>query len=259
MTIISPLQILPLHVVRMIVDHVVGSSRLVHDKVADGFEGHKALLLPLLSVCRNFRAAAVLRYCIICTLRLTPTSDLGGEKLCYWPTHLEQDDFPTHLYTQELNIDLDMEDICRGTALESLSRRPFSGCTFPKARTLTVSLLPISTMIYPAYRSPAPETIEKNISALIQRISIMAPVAKRAIIVVTPNSPDLPKTTLGDMYLCNFVKQLCLLTDSVEYDVYCKPVFMEQQPTGICDMVHMDMNREDHSELVMQLARRNAS
>ncbi|KAJ2878821.1 hypothetical protein H4R27_005633, partial [Coemansia aciculifera] len=147
-----------------------------------------------------------------------------GEKLCYWSTRLQRGSLPTHLYTRELNIDLGMEDVGRGTALESLSRRPFAGCTFPKASLLAVSLLPISTLIYSAYRSPTPETIESNISALIQ---LMAPAVKIICLVVTPNSPYTPEPTLGDINLCSFIKQLFLLADDVEYDVYCKPVYME--------------------------------
>ncbi|KAJ2768437.1 hypothetical protein GGI18_005595, partial [Coemansia linderi] len=59
--ILSPLQLLPLHVVKLIVDHVVGSSRLVYDGVHANSRQYRELLKPLLLVSHNFREIA-LRY-----------------------------------------------------------------------------------------------------------------------------------------------------------------------------------------------------
>ncbi|KAJ1908700.1 hypothetical protein LPJ71_003822, partial [Coemansia sp. S17] len=54
----SPLQLLPPHVVEPVVNHVVGSSRLLANGIDCYSLEYKMLLLPLLSVCHNIRAIA---------------------------------------------------------------------------------------------------------------------------------------------------------------------------------------------------------
>ncbi|KAJ2055108.1 hypothetical protein GGI17_006740 [Coemansia sp. S146] len=49
-------QILPYHVVKLIVDHVAGSSRLQFDGVTTNSDEYRILQVPLLWVCHNFRA-----------------------------------------------------------------------------------------------------------------------------------------------------------------------------------------------------------
>ncbi|KAJ2507115.1 hypothetical protein IWW47_001261 [Coemansia sp. RSA 2052] len=59
---LSLLQLLPLHVVRMAVGHVVGSTRLRFSGVDYDCKEPVELLVPLMSVCHSFRAEACLRY-----------------------------------------------------------------------------------------------------------------------------------------------------------------------------------------------------
>ncbi|KAJ2826311.1 hypothetical protein FBU31_003480, partial [Coemansia sp. 'formosensis'] len=55
MSSLSPIQTLPLHIVRRIVHHVAGCSRLQLDGAGYDHQKRPELLMPLLWVCRNLR------------------------------------------------------------------------------------------------------------------------------------------------------------------------------------------------------------
>ncbi|KAJ2340140.1 hypothetical protein GGH92_006402 [Coemansia sp. RSA 2673] len=63
MSTLSPLQLFPLHIVQLIVDHVAGSSRMVYDGVRVNSHEYRTLLKPLLWVCHNLRTVTYSRYC----------------------------------------------------------------------------------------------------------------------------------------------------------------------------------------------------
>ncbi|KAJ2794549.1 hypothetical protein H4S07_006728, partial [Coemansia furcata] len=64
----TPFQFLPPHIVRLIVDHIVGSSRMLADGVEPDSDEYRLLLRPLLWTCRNIRAVACSLYCVRFTL-----------------------------------------------------------------------------------------------------------------------------------------------------------------------------------------------
>ncbi|KAJ2810423.1 hypothetical protein FBU31_007999, partial [Coemansia sp. 'formosensis'] len=55
---LSLFQLLPPHAVRMVVNHLVGNIRLLSSGVTPDTIEHKMMLVPLLWICRNFRAEA---------------------------------------------------------------------------------------------------------------------------------------------------------------------------------------------------------
>ncbi|KAJ2053195.1 hypothetical protein H4S04_000841 [Coemansia sp. S16] len=257
MAMLSPLQTLPLHVARMIVDHVVGNSRLEFDGVNNFSDGHGPLLLPLLSVCHNLRAVSVFQYCKIFTMRIAPTSYEGSALLSYWMKHFKGASFPTHLFAREVYFHLDLLDICRGTAMEVLTRKPFIDCTFPKAWSVVVSLLPKSTMAHPNDGWLSRQVIESNIRAFVQRVKKVAPLVRKVLVSVAAISPDMPQ--VEELHLGSLVKQLSQLADEVEYKIYSKPMSLELQPTGLTYLTYADMDNKEGSELILLIAKRSVS
>ncbi|KAJ2882973.1 hypothetical protein H4R27_003075 [Coemansia aciculifera] len=219
----------------MIVNHVVGSSRLELDGVSNFSDGHGPLLLPLLSVCHNIRAVSVFQYCKIFTMRIVPTSYEGSALLSYWMTHFKGASFPTHLFAREVYFHLDFLDICRGTAMEVLTCKPFSDCTFPKAWSVVVSLLPKSTMAHPDDGWLSRQTIKSSIRAFVQRVKKGAPIVRKILISVASISPGMPQVEVR--HLGSLVKQLSQLADDVEYKIYCKPMPLELQPAGLTYLI----------------------
>ncbi|KAJ2057566.1 hypothetical protein GGI17_005574 [Coemansia sp. S146] len=64
---------------------------------------------------------------------------------------------------------------------------------------------------------------------------------------------------IADSYLGNFVGELFQLADDVSYNITGTTMSFEYQPIGIRHLVHMDAYRCDKSQLMMDLARRNAT
>ncbi|KAJ2863163.1 hypothetical protein GGH94_003791 [Coemansia aciculifera] len=253
MTALSPLQTLPLHVARMIVNHIVGNSRLELDGVNNFSDGHGPLLLPLLSVCHNIRAVSVFQYCKIFTMWIVPTSYEGSALLSYWMTHFKGASFPTHLFAREVYFHLDFLDICRGTAMEVLTRKPFSDCTFPRAWSVVVSLLPKSTMAHPDDGWLSRQTIKSNIRAFVQRVKKVAPIVRKILISVASISPGMPQVEVR--HLGSLVKQLSQLVDDVEYKIYCKPMPLELQPRSASTLqfLHIQLYKlADNSPLIQR-------
>ncbi|KAJ2057655.1 hypothetical protein GGI17_005514, partial [Coemansia sp. S146] len=171
---LSLLQILPSHAIELIVDHVVGSSRLRFDSVTKNSKEDAVLLMPLLSVCRDFRATVLARYCKIHTLDLTCFSDQGNDKRLLWPERFRGIGFPTHLHAQELGITLGVFSVYNGTALNELLREPHSNFLFPMVRSLKVTLTRTTREQRLLASIPAAQDIEPNICAFMQRIRLIA-------------------------------------------------------------------------------------
>ncbi|KAJ1925567.1 hypothetical protein GGI09_000542 [Coemansia sp. S100] len=252
---LSPFQILPSHVVELIVDHVVGSSRLQFDGVADSSEAYAVLLLPLLSVCRDFRAVVLARYCKIHSLDLTCFSDQGNDKMTLWPEWLRDIGFPTHLHAQELDITLGVFSVYNGATLNELLREPHSDFLFPMVRSLKVTLTRTTKEQRLLASSPAAQDIEPNIRAFVQRIRQMAPMTRNVCISLQSRSNN--ESQFAVQNFSSLVAQLSQLGDTVEHNYNCRPLRLEPPPTDIRSLVHMDCSESD-GDLLMQLARHNA-
>ncbi|KAJ2577898.1 hypothetical protein GGH95_003475, partial [Coemansia sp. RSA 1836] len=137
---LSPLQILPLHVVRIIVEHAVGSSRLKYAGIEANSREYKVLLRPLLWVSHNFRAIAYPLFCKSFKLELAKPKLSTFEKLVASTTTvyrpLSDPEYPLHRLAEELKIDIFGQDIYSGKALEILSSVPYDGCAFPVVRKI---------------------------------------------------------------------------------------------------------------------------
>ncbi|KAJ2076356.1 hypothetical protein GGI09_008444, partial [Coemansia sp. S100] len=136
MTTPSPFQFLPLFVVKLIVDHVVSSSRMEFDEVWTDSQKYKALLKPLLQVSRNFRAIALPLYCNYFKIKVSLSSQDAHGVYDLSSNHSDRNAYKylghtTHHLAKELEIELDERAVYSGMALEALSRAPYDGCAFP--------------------------------------------------------------------------------------------------------------------------------
>ncbi|KAJ2872667.1 hypothetical protein H4R27_006642, partial [Coemansia aciculifera] len=176
---LSLFQILPSHAIELIVYHVAGSSRLLFDDDTESPDEYTVLLMPLLSVCRDFRAAVLARYCRIHTLNLTLFSNKGDDKRLLWPARLRGIGFPTHLHAQELDITLGVFSVYNGTALRELLCAPHGDSLFPMVRSLKVTLTRTTRQQRLLASIPAAQDIEPNIRTFVRRIRLMAPTTRK--------------------------------------------------------------------------------
>ncbi|KAJ2254010.1 hypothetical protein GGI13_002389 [Coemansia sp. RSA 455] len=252
---LSLFQILPSHIVELIVDHVAGSSRLQFDGVTDSSAVYAVLLMPLLSVCRDFRAVVLSRCCKIHSLDLTCFSDQGNDKMTLWPEWLRDIGFPTHLYAQELYITLGVFSVYNGTALNELLREPHSDFLFPMVRSLKVTFTRTTKEQRLLASSPSAQDIEPNIRAFVQRIRLMVPMTRKICILLESRSDN--ESQFAVQHFSSLVAQLHQLGDTVEHNYNCHPLCLEPPPTGICSLVHKDCG-ESNGDLMMRLAQHSS-
>ncbi|KAJ2616391.1 hypothetical protein GGF44_005905, partial [Coemansia sp. RSA 1694] len=184
---LSPFQTLPLHVVRIVVEHVVGSSRVRFAHIMPDCVGYKVLLRPLLWVCHNFRAVAYPRYCRYFYLDLNrPACDELEAR------NFESDavalGYPTHRFAKELMLEL-------------------SGANY-SSKDIEAD----------------PLVVEANIKSFVQRIKDMAPMVNEIRVEVDSivEQPEIPCRHFGDL-----ISQLLRLADRISYnDVNPTPVLV---------------------------------
>ncbi|KAJ2886699.1 hypothetical protein H4R27_000488 [Coemansia aciculifera] len=171
----SPFQFLPPHVVRLIVDHVVGSSRQVFAGIEPNANEWNELLRPLLWTCHNFRAVAYPLYCSRYKLAIanSPNYQLfnGGPGTASFDVGHRMNNnlgYPTHHLARALDIEIDEESIYSGKALKMLSRSPYDGCAFPLVRRIVFLLVTDDGL-------KEGKKTKRNIVAFVRRIKQMAP------------------------------------------------------------------------------------
>ncbi|KAJ2867187.1 hypothetical protein GGH94_000990 [Coemansia aciculifera] len=136
---LSAFQLLPYHVVKLVVNHVAG-SRLQLGGAYTGSVERSELLIPLLWVCHNFRTFVRERFCRVYELTLENDRDRAEAVLYSWPTRFKEFGYPTHLLAKELQGKLDIKSVFTGKALQLLSDAPYEGCSFPLIRKLRFEL-----------------------------------------------------------------------------------------------------------------------
>ncbi|KAJ1669243.1 hypothetical protein GGF38_002404, partial [Coemansia sp. RSA 25] len=118
---LSVFQLLPPHVVKMIVDYVAGCSRLCYGRISNDLDEHKLLQMPLLWVCHNFRAFIYARFCSKCELQLDEGGDRYVDSRPSWPLCLRRLDYPTHHLAKKLVYQADFWSVFLGTVTQRLS------------------------------------------------------------------------------------------------------------------------------------------
>ncbi|KAJ1899597.1 hypothetical protein LPJ71_005962, partial [Coemansia sp. S17] len=175
---LSPFQLLPSHILRLVVSHVASSSRLVFTGLTPDSCSYRTLLKPLLSVCHNFRDIALPLYCRRFKLDIADIQGNAHETLnlnnpcgnCNPSCRFLG--YPTRDMVKDLEIDFDEIDVYLGKALEFLSLAFQDSCAFPTVHTIT--FLFAGKMIRPRNIKSSQEA-EANISAFVRTIKQLAP------------------------------------------------------------------------------------
>ncbi|KAJ2116426.1 hypothetical protein GGI03_000106 [Coemansia sp. RSA 2337] len=137
---LSAFQLLPNHVIKLIVDHVAHSSRLWFDGVTTDLDEYKILQMLLLWVCHNFRAFVRKRFSRVYELTLDNDRDRAEALLCSWLALFKELGCFTHPLAKELRVKLDIKAVFSGKALQLLSDVPYGARSFPLVRKLCIRL-----------------------------------------------------------------------------------------------------------------------
>ncbi|KAJ2354413.1 hypothetical protein GGH92_000042 [Coemansia sp. RSA 2673] len=244
----SPLQTLPLHVVKLIVNHAVNCSRLVNSGIEANSNEWNTLLKPFLYTCRGFRAIAYLLYCSRSKLELADPSTYAEMRPCLFELGYRMNNnlgYPTHHLVKELDIELDEEGIYSGNALKKLSRVPYKGCAFPLARKITFLIVAEKDI------RTRPWRIKTNIDAFVQRIKELAPLADD--FTIQPNDLVHPEEGASEHidYLITRLLQLAKRVDYCSFYSSHKPVRMDWE--WIHDLVHIKyaLASQDYSFIML--------
>ncbi|KAJ2460815.1 hypothetical protein GGF42_000592 [Coemansia sp. RSA 2424] len=258
MALLAPFQLLPQHVVRIVTRHVANSSRLRFDGIYASFEEDTELLMPLLWVCRNFRAVVYAKYCSKYNIYLS--YEQGGEKppsWPLWPRCLGELDHHTPNSVRELHFVVSIQSISSGEALDRLSHAPFDTCAFPKAGTISCIF---DLSLLPPYDAELTTDIEANVCAFVSRVKQIIPSPKD--VCVQPSFVDTHMPQASGYHYGSLVTQLFQLASRVSYLAMLDSLPMELQADNICGLVHFSYQSssivaDDHTQ-AMHIARRNA-
>ncbi|KAJ2058910.1 hypothetical protein GGI17_004738 [Coemansia sp. S146] len=247
---------LPL-IVQPIVNHVVGSSRILGDSIDINSNAYRVLLTPLLCVCHDLCAIAYPRYCGFFKLELC--SSPHNERITQIPLfglfdfgyRVHNDlGYPTHHLVKELIIELDERDIYSGNVLRVLFLEPYGGCAFPLVCTATF------LVILDEGLTALSLITEANVRTFVQRIKQLAPVASK--IRIRPHDfGHVPE--IASFYFGSLVSQLFQLAIRIEYEHSSDTIVtMELQPDVIRNLVLIRYCCKNSVMIAVQLARQSA-
>ncbi|KAJ2116641.1 hypothetical protein IW146_001365 [Coemansia sp. RSA 922] len=223
----TPFQFLPPHVVRLIVNHIVGSSRQAFAGFEPNSNEWSTLLKPLLWICHNFRAVVYPLYC-------TRTSFHIGY-------HININlGYPTPHLAKTLDIEVDEIGIYLGEVLKMLSCAPYSSYSFSLVRRI-VFLIFIDEK-FPGNLDKVlvgKEVAERNILDFVQHIKLMAPSTKD--IWVRPPSDTSICVSSSPIYN-SLVSKIFQLANCIQYsetNMLLALVELKLELGGICNLVHI--------------------
>ncbi|KAJ2753966.1 hypothetical protein GGI19_002761 [Coemansia pectinata] len=276
---LSAFQILPHHVVKLIVDHVAGCSRLRIDGVTTYSDEYKTLQMPLLWVCNNFRAFVYQRFCQVHRLTLKNDQDSVEARLYSWPASCKELGYPTHLLAKELRFDLDIESVYSGKALQLLSGATYEGCSFPLVFKLNINLTIDIEGCYnwepegddlrddelepnsnnddrPKTRYVCPPDTADNITAFVQRVKQMAPMISEIDVTPFDEVENLLKSR--NVHILDLVQQLFGIVEKHTV-ITCgsNPLVKYFDLEAIGDLVYMDCSLDTDCNDVTPLIRRS--
>ncbi|KAJ2103052.1 hypothetical protein GGI09_000873 [Coemansia sp. S100] len=238
MRIFSPFQLHPLHVVQLVVNYVVGSSRLQLSGVKSNSVEYKRLLVPLMRVCCNFRAIALPLYCRDFKLHLFVRTDKVDIEECSWTTCIDNSNSTHHLLAREIVIRVYINDICECHALRLLSAWPYDGCAFPQARKLAFEL--VVCCMYagePEYTYPG---ADDNTSAFIKRIKEMSPRVSEIYLGISYKSGDSAPGSGKHMRF--LISKLSEITDTTFFTDGCDELFKNPDLVPVCKLACINIS-----------------
>ncbi|KAJ2029298.1 hypothetical protein IWW57_001777 [Coemansia sp. S610] len=257
---ISLIQFLPLRVVQRIVDYVAGSGGILFGGVANSTEEQRALLIPLLWVCSNFRAVVYARFSRSYGLQILGSTDSVRGMRSSWPVCLRQLDCPTQHLARELFIFTDVWSICSGRALDILSLAPYNGCVFPMVCQLKLYFNPPPPppLQLRGDHSLDSDYVQTNIIAFVQRIRLMMPVLRE--IGVSINHYSFDPSRSNDWWFDSLVTRLYQIVGRIAYEYPSMATRMTLLPDLVHNLAHIDYYAimDGGNEQILDLARQNS-
>ncbi|KAJ2027206.1 hypothetical protein H4S03_008353 [Coemansia sp. S3946] len=255
MSALSPLQTLPLHAVEVIVDHVANNVclELAHAEINIRSEACNKVQMPLLWVCRNFRAVVYSRFFKHYELNIDSDAVKAKGRALVLPRSLERVDYPFHLTAKEVTISIDPWAVFTGRALEALSHEPYSDCSFPLARMLEIKF---NNGRYSKENITMLPDIEVNIGAFVHRIKQMAP--KLNLAKLSGGLDPSEQAHVAYRQFGSLTTQLVQIVPRVELTYDASKAFPFLRVDVIRDLTYLHSNFDLSGEQTMQLIRRNA-
>ncbi|KAJ2635035.1 hypothetical protein GGF44_003409 [Coemansia sp. RSA 1694] len=260
---LSAFQLFPEHIVKLIIDHVAGSSRLRYDGISKNTDKYKLLQMPLLWVCHNFRAFVYARFCDKYELRLEEGIDgYVGSRLS-WPLRLCKIDYPTHHLAKDIHYEESFRSIYSGKALQRLSSAPYDECAFPLVRQLEICLRLDDEHWWMSKSYPSgsldsyPPDTTANIAAFVQRVKQVAPDIRKVEVWSLSDTEELVKQ--HDIHAVDLIQQLYGIVETrtaITGNCLLLVEYLDLEP--IRNLVHVDYRIEATSSRIMPLIRRSA-
>ncbi|KAJ2061211.1 hypothetical protein GGI17_003246 [Coemansia sp. S146] len=253
----TPFQFLPPHIVQLIVNHIAESirTRCITDR--KNSKKHERLLIPLLSVCHNFRDNVHSRFFQDCALNMTACEEKVSEAHITWPSSPQAPAYPTHHLAKTLKLELCAWDVYSGAALKMLSVPPYDGIAFHLVSKLLVVLRYSGKCEeYHDGDNGFPRNAVHNIREFVRHVKQMAPAI--GTVVITTHGKPKDSDGEGASYFGDLLAQL--------YGIAAIAVFSD--PHGelghyidmgkICNLVHFSSCVDVKTGHVLSLARRSA-
>ncbi|KAJ2492301.1 hypothetical protein IWW37_001613 [Coemansia sp. RSA 2050] len=237
----------------MVVDHIACTGFQVNDS-SDDPEEQAELQMPLLWVCRNFRAIVYSHFCRSYELRLGSDMGVVESTRASWPSSLEQADYQTRHLAKDLQIEVDVWSIYSGKSSGLLSWLPGNDLVFPLVRSLSFYFVPqlrkkrkAATDIHSA---------EANISEFVKQVRRMAPLANNIKVETGSFSYDVHPSSCH--HFTSLVSQLYRLDNRVvRSSLSCTVPFWEQHDL-LNSVTYSGPQDYNANESILQLVRRNA-
>ncbi|KAJ2447119.1 hypothetical protein GGF42_005519 [Coemansia sp. RSA 2424] len=247
MSSLSLFQLLPSHIVKLIV-YYVSPNRYPDAR----WKAHK----PLLWVCNNFRAEVYSLNSRTYRLDISNSACKPGPitkvKRCPWIFCQHYSGHSAHLLARNLEINVELECIYSHRALRMLSRAPYKDCVFPLVRSLSFTLdMNNRRRGRDIYASVA----QDNIAAFVQRLRLMAPRAHESS-MYTPNRNKWPENSVG--HFTSLVKQILQLTNRFDNRLGELGWTEYLDFAGVCNLAHISYSFDDNRAICFQLARQCA-
>ncbi|KAJ2810311.1 hypothetical protein GGI24_007044, partial [Coemansia furcata] len=254
MNALSPFQLLPLHVVKLIVEHVVGSSRLKFDGVELDSAKYKKLLEPLCQICDNFRTIACSLYYNDYNICIYIRSDEVDIEECSWTKHADSLDHSACLISREIQLRVHVCDIYEGKAFQLLTTEPYDYSAFRNARKLTFDL--VTECSWDEDSEYTFEGADANILAFVQRIKEMAPRVCTVRLSITDMDGYLILSS--GMRLRFLLSNLSKLTATTLYINGCAQLMECPDLAQACSLTSIDSEIGKDPSNTLQLARLTA-
>ncbi|KAJ2086322.1 hypothetical protein GGI16_006623 [Coemansia sp. S142-1] len=262
----SVFQLLPDHVVRMVVNHLVGSTRLLSIGITPDTVEHKLLLMPLLWVSQNFRTVASASFYRVNAVLINGEEFATSLNPPAASRRLKRFYESTHHLAEEVHIMLDQSRVFSGRALEVLSRAPFDNGGFQEARKLKFKFDKTDREIIEWHNRSAQfhrqerqledeSMVVFNISEFVKRVKQMAPKLYEIEIEYRMSGlEDYPKRGVFELLLVQLI-QLGprLVLKHLQFNIAARlPVDI------VSDLVHIDIESSGIRHIA-HLARQNAA